>query len=131
MTPGVPHRGRRRARPLAPLVAAVLLVGCASGQHTDDEANSPSAQATSPIELCVALIGHWAREEVAGRAKGDFMQKGLSGGQNEILLAVVAAAREELRRAGAEAAESMIEKETNRRCAERHGSGGPTGHPWQ
>lgn len=59
------------------------------------------------------------------------MQKGLSGGQNEILRTVVAEAREELRRAGAEAADKVIEKETSRRCAERHRSGGPTGHPWQ
>jgi hypothetical protein len=25
----------------------------------------------------------------------------------------------------------VVEEETNRRCAERHRSGGPTGHPWQ
>lgn len=59
------------------------------------------------------------------------MQKGLSGGQNEILEAVVAEAREELRRTGAGGAERVIEEETNRRCAERHRGGGPTGHPWQ
>ncbi|MFC8917382.1 hypothetical protein E2C00_15220 [Streptomyces sp. WAC05374] len=59
------------------------------------------------------------------------MQKGLSGAQNEILLAVVADAREELRRAGPEAAGRVVERETRRRCAERQRSGGATGHPWQ
>ncbi|GGU20538.1 hypothetical protein [Streptomyces lavendofoliae] len=131
MTPGVPHRGRRHPLPLALLSCAALLLGCGSPPHGGDRPNSPAPGTTSPIELCVSLIGHWAREELAGRAKGDFMQKGLSGGQNEILEAVVAEALEERRRTGADGARKVVERETNRRCAERHRSGGPTGHPWR
>ncbi|MEU0716182.1 hypothetical protein ABZ498_03255 [Streptomyces lavendulocolor] len=131
MTPGVPRRGRRRSLPLALFVCAVLPLGCDSRPHEGAAHNSPSARATSPIELCVSLIGHWAREELAGRAAGDFMQKGLSGAQNEILTAVVAAAREERGRTGAEGAERVVAVETERRCAERHEGGGPTGHPWR
>ncbi|MFF8292187.1 hypothetical protein ACF068_23550 [Streptomyces sp. NPDC016309] len=59
------------------------------------------------------------------------MQKGLSGGQNEILKAVVAEAREELGRTGAAGAERVVREATERRCEERYRSGGPTGHPWQ
>ncbi|GAA2510250.1 hypothetical protein [Streptomyces gobitricini] len=128
---GVPHRGRRRTLPLTLLVSVTLLAGCSPRPPSDGDPKSPSPHPTSPIELCVSLIGHWAREELAGRAGGDFMQKGLSGGQNEILTAVVAAARDERERSGAAGAERVVTAETNRRCAERHGSGGPTGHPWQ
>jgi hypothetical protein len=56
---------------------------------------------------------------------------GLSGGQNEILLDVVAAARVERKRQGTDAARKLIDRQAADRCTARHRSGTPTGGPWQ
>ncbi|MDJ0384298.1 hypothetical protein [Streptomyces sp. G-G2] len=65
----------------------------------------------------------------------DYQSMGLSGGQNEILRAVLADARTERRAqgpaAGPDAAHRLTAREARSRCAERYRSGTPTGGPWQ
>ncbi|WP_175407832.1 hypothetical protein [Streptomyces sp. TRM64462] len=132
MTSGPAHR-TPRPLPRALAVAALALTAACTGPHdtTAAPANSPYPHTTSPTELCVSLLTHWAREELAGRAQGDYQQKALSNGQNEILLAVVEAARGERERAGPEAADRLAVAEIRRRCTERYEGGSPTTHPWR
>ena len=113
----------------AALLLAVL-TGCGGGPA---ESAAPAPRVTSPKELCERLISHWARVVLDGgkQANLDYQAMGLSGGQNQILLDVVAAARAEQRRLGPDAAGKLIDSQATVRCAERYRSGTPTGGPWQ
>lgn len=108
-----------------------VLTGCGSSSPTGSA--SPVPRTTSPQELCERLISHWARVVLDGgeQANLDYQAMGLSGGQNEILLAVLTAARVELKRQGPDAASKLIDRQAAARCAERHRGGTPTGGPWQ
>ncbi|RCH69694.1 hypothetical protein DT019_07385 [Streptomyces sp. SDr-06] len=122
------------------LAAASLLGGCTTGHSepagtatlTASGPNSPSPQATSPEQLCVHLITYWARQELdAGQGAGlDYQEKGLSDGQNEILLAALSAARTERAAHGAAAGDRVIDERARRGCAERYRNGPPTTDPW-
>ncbi|MGW6688899.1 hypothetical protein [Streptomyces sp. NPDC054961] len=97
---------------------------------------APAPEPTPPQRLCSDLITHWAGVILdAGDGPDavhlDYQSMGLSGGQNEILLAVLAAARAEGRAAGPAAARELTAREAGRLCAERYRSGVPTGGPWQ
>lgn len=118
----------------------LALAGCGSGFSSGSSSGpstqprpSPAPGTTSPQTLCSKLISHWARVVVDGGAQADldYQAMGLSGGQNEILLAVVAAARTEERTQGRPAAEKLIDRQASGRCAERYRDGDPTGGPWQ
>ncbi|MFE4869647.1 hypothetical protein [Streptomyces sp. NPDC056682] len=138
---------RTQGRPRAPLAlagtlaAVALLAGCDGAHHPLDEAtvpisargaNSPSPQATSPQDLCTHLIVYWAKQELdQGRGSGlDYQEKGLSDGQNEILLATLTAARKERAAHGAAAGDRLIEQQAHLGCAERYRNGTPTTDPW-
>ncbi|WP_455354297.1 hypothetical protein [Streptomyces sp. SYSU K217416] len=128
MRPG-PARRRRHSAVCAAALSA-LLTSC--GGSPADSA-SPAPRTTTPQELCIHLISHWARVVLDGgeQAGLDYQAMGLSGGQNEILLAVVAAARAEQSGQGPDAARKLIDRQAADRCAERHRGGTPTGGPWQ
>ncbi|MET9853629.1 hypothetical protein ABZY57_11855, partial [Streptomyces sp. NPDC006450] len=115
------------------LLAAAPL-GCAGdGPRTPPPA---TAAPPAPQELCTRLITHWAGVILdAGDGKDavhlDYQSMGLSGGQNDILRAVLADARAERDARGPAAARELTAREAERRCAERYRSGAPTGGPWQ
>ncbi|MCJ0872736.1 hypothetical protein [Streptomyces sp. AP-93] len=147
----------RRASAAAVTATALLtaaLVGCSSGAPS--AATSPGAPASPatappaeppaepsaepepvpPQQLCTRLITHWAGVILdAGEGQDavglDYQSMGLSGGQNEILRAVLADARTEQAANGPAAARELTAREAERRCAERYRSGAPTGGPWQ
>ncbi|MEV6043772.1 hypothetical protein [Streptomyces xanthochromogenes] len=138
---------RTRARPWArvrialvcALAAAGGLAGCSSSDDATPHAapsastpNSPSPHATSPAELCTHLITYWAKQELdEGQGSGlDYQEKGLSDGQNAILLTTLTAARAERAAHGAAAGDRLIEQRAQRGCAERYRNGTPTTDPW-
>ncbi|MFF4228398.1 hypothetical protein [Streptomyces sp. NPDC001820] len=129
MGPG-PARGARHFAVRASVALLAVLTGC-GGSPTNSA--SPTPRITPPQELCGRLISHWARVALDGgeQAGLDYQAMGLSGGQNEILLDVTAAARAEQKRQGTAAARKLIDTMAAVRCAERHRSGSPTGGPWQ
>ncbi|MFG3285926.1 hypothetical protein [Streptomyces sp. NPDC048111] len=94
--------------------------------------NPPSPHTTSPAELCTHLITYWARRELdEGQGSGlDYQEKGLSDGQNAILLSALAAARAERAAHGAAAGDRVIGQRAEQGCAERYRNGPPTGDPW-
>ncbi|MFD9307278.1 hypothetical protein ACFWCB_32190 [Streptomyces sp. NPDC060048] len=132
-----PRRALAAAATAALLAAAPL--GCACGTPSAGAARPGPAGApepTPPQRLCADLITHWAGVILdAGEGRDavhlDYQAMGLSGGQNEILLAVLAGARAEQRAQGPAAAREFTAREAERRCAERYRSGVPTGGPWQ
>ncbi|MFF0743526.1 hypothetical protein ACFYVL_24335 [Streptomyces sp. NPDC004111] len=120
---------------LTALTAAALLTGCDSGTNTalPTPAATPSfppPTTKSPARICSEITAHWVRERLAGRGTGDFMKEGLSNGTNDIVVAVMAAARKERERAGDAAAEKLITDRTTHDCTERYRNGTPTGNPW-
>ncbi|MER0445024.1 hypothetical protein ABR738_10665 [Streptomyces sp. Edi4] len=133
---------RSRVRLILPgaFLAVAALAGCTAqpagpsqaATRTGIEANSPSPGATSPQDLCVRLITYWARQELdQGKGSGlDYQEKGLSDGQNEILLAALAAARPERAAHGAAAGDRVVERRAREGCDERYRNGAPSGGPW-
>lgn len=99
---------------------------------SSSSSDSPSPHATSPAELCTHLIVYWAEQELdQGKGSGlDYQEKGLSDGQNEILLTTLAAARQERAAHGGAAADRLIEERAQHGCAERYRNGAPTTDPW-
>ncbi|MEU9374731.1 hypothetical protein AB0D94_13295 [Streptomyces sp. NPDC048255] len=131
-----PTRRRARLAGAAALVAALTL-GC-SPDGTRATATAPATPApatTSPQDLCTRLITHWSGvlldaapgEDPVGR---DYQAMGLSGGQYDILRAVVAAARTEEQARGRDAGRDLVAREARQRCDERYRNGIPTGGPW-
>ncbi|GHB28077.1 hypothetical protein GCM10010331_13110 [Streptomyces xanthochromogenes] len=123
------------------LAAAGGLAGCSSSDDatphvapspTASTPNSPSPHATSPAELCTHLITYWAKQELdEGQGSGlDYQEKGLSDGQNAILLTTLTAARAERAAHGAAAGDRLIEQRAQQGCAERYRNGTPTTDPW-
>ncbi|MEV6958496.1 hypothetical protein AB0M97_04660 [Streptomyces sp. NPDC051207] len=129
-------------RPAAALALVVLLTGCGAAQPARDGSatpppGTPAPRTTSPDDLCARIVGHWSREVLNGDAYGDYQSMGLSNGQYEILRAVVDAARAEKRRAGARAADALIDRRAAAGCAELYRTGTPATPgtsgkgPWQ
>lgn len=125
----------RTRTPIVPTaLLAVVLTACGGGP--DEPAGRgeapapPSPSAASPEAVCVRLITYWAHDqlEAGGGSQSDYQQKGLSDGQNTILLDVVARARKEAHASGAAAARKLVESEVRKRCAERYDEGN-TGAP--
>ncbi|MER5727982.1 hypothetical protein ABT084_06415 [Streptomyces sp. NPDC002138] len=155
---------RRALGACAATLLAATLTGC-SGPAPDAASGTPPPAATAaprptpPEDLCAALITHWAGVVLdaesatpaaapTGTTGGDgstgdrdpvgldYQAMGLSGGQNEILRAVLADARAERRAQGPgpdgpAAARRLAAREARSRCAARYRSGTPTGGPWQ
>ncbi|MFW6689454.1 hypothetical protein [Streptomyces sp. MAR4 CNX-425] len=125
-------RARRGPGPGAwPLIGAAALLAaaltaCDGGSHAADgrggRPDSPSPSATSREAVCVRLLTYWAHDQLkpGGGSQSDYQQKGLSDGQNTILLDVVELAERERRSHGAAAARKLVETEVRRRCAERY-----------
>lgn len=118
------------------LLAAGLESGCGPSGARDDtnearaSAASPSPSATPPAQLCAQIIGYWSRRTLTGDTYGDYQSMGLSDGQYEILRRVVDAARAERERAGAAAADRLIDRRARELCEKRYRNGEPTGGPW-
>ncbi|WP_407839688.1 hypothetical protein ACE1OC_30320 [Streptomyces sp. DSM 116496] len=127
-----PRRALAAAATTALLAAAPL--GCAGG---DPEPPPPSTSAPpAPQDVCTRLITHWAgvildAGEGEDAVRLDYQSMGLSGGQNDILRAVLADARAERDAKGPAAARELTAREAERRCADRYRSGAPTDGPWQ
>lgn len=127
-----PRRALAAAVTTALLAAAPL--GCAGG---DPETPPPTTSAPpAPQDVCTRLITHWAGVILdAGEGEDavhlDYQSMGLSGGQNDILRAVLADARAERDAKGPAAAHELTARQAERRCADRYRSGSPTGGPWQ
>ncbi|MFB6523309.1 hypothetical protein [Streptomyces sp. NPDC056401] len=127
-----PRRALAAAATTALLAAAPL--GCAGG---DPAPPPPSTSAPpAPQEVCTRLITHWAgvildAGEGEDAVRLDYQSMGLSGGQNDILRAVLADARAERDAKGPQAARELTAREAERRCADRYRSGAPTDGPWQ
>ncbi|MGW0389592.1 hypothetical protein ACWDYJ_01600 [Streptomyces sp. NPDC003042] len=137
MGSGPAPRRATAAHAMTALLATTLL-GCATGHPTpaDATATAPTARPTTDRDLCAALITHWAgvvldAGEDRDAVRLDYQAMGLSGGQNDILRAVLDAARAEQRARGREAARELATRQADLRCAERYRSGAPTGGPWQ
>ncbi|WP_203227174.1 hypothetical protein [Streptomyces cyaneogriseus] len=135
---GAGRRGGRASRLTLALLATALTAACAAPGAPGGPATAsprrtgtpaPASPALSDRELCARLVSHWARETLEGDTYGDYQSMGLSGGQYEILLAIVAAARDTGRRQGARAAHELIDREARERCAARYGDDGPGGSP--
>ncbi|MGW1775756.1 hypothetical protein [Streptomyces sp. NPDC002104] len=135
-----PRRALAAAATTALLAAAPL--GCAGGTPgTTARPSAPPAPRASPApqapqDVCTRLITHWAGVILdAGEGRDavalDYQSMGLSGGQNDILRAVLADARTERDAKGPAAARELTAREAGRRCADRYRSGGPTDGPWQ
>ncbi|WP_415951006.1 hypothetical protein [Streptomyces sp. KLOTTS4A1] len=118
--------------PAALCVITLLLGGC-SGTEDNRAVPAPSPRTSSDTEICIALVGYWAKEVFLERPTSgrDFMQKGLSNGQNEILLAAVDAAIRERERAGEEAALKVLDERVAQGCGERYRSGRPSEGIWR
>ncbi|WP_128557160.1 hypothetical protein [Streptomyces triticagri] len=138
------HRGAPRARPhrrvrrscavTAALLLSMALAGCqGSSDDGSAPAKSPAPRTTSPEEICFDLVSYWAKQELRGgqNSGSGFMQKGLSNGQNTILLAAVEAGRAEQQRHGTTAAEKLMERQVERGCERRYRNGTPTEGIWQ
>ncbi|MFC8871694.1 hypothetical protein ACFUAC_29285 [Streptomyces sp. NPDC057148] len=96
---------------------------------------SPSASARrslSPTELCTTAVRYWARRDLDGATPyGDYQSMGLSNRQYGILREVVDAAQAAKRARGSEAAQTLIDRQAQARCAEQYRDGGPADGPWQ
>ncbi|MFJ5777212.1 hypothetical protein [Streptomyces sp. NPDC093094] len=117
----------------AVLLSGPLLAGCAGPDRPESgeaASGSPSPRSTPPAELCARIVAHWSREVLGSGTYGDYQSMGLSDGQYEILRDVVDAARAERERHGTAAARTLIGRQAERRCADRHRTGDPTGGPW-
>ncbi|MFC7306488.1 hypothetical protein ACFQVC_19960 [Streptomyces monticola] len=125
-----PHRTATFAL-FAALLAPAVLSGCTDAGGA--AGSSPSPRATSDTEICVNLVSYWAKQVLDDRADSgrDFMQKGLSNGQNNILIAAVAAAEAEKKRHGTAAAHKVIDRQVKRKCAERYRHGKPSEGIWR
>ncbi|MFE2039603.1 hypothetical protein ACFXAZ_01525 [Streptomyces sp. NPDC059477] len=135
-TPASPTPPRTTAAITLTLLTATLLTGCAT--PTPRAAPTPGATSTPettpaptpPADLCARLISHWSRELLATDTYGDYQSMGLSNGQYAILMDVVDAARTELTRQGRAAAEKLLDRLADERCAARYRDGNPTSGPW-
>jgi hypothetical protein len=77
------------------------------------------------------VIAHWAGEILSGREIHlDYQAMGLSNGQNEILLAVIDAARTAQKDQSPEEVRRLADRLISRRCEERYRDGTPTAGPW-
>ncbi|MFI6940894.1 hypothetical protein ACIBI4_16590 [Streptomyces sp. NPDC050418] len=130
MRPAAP---RRALLALAAACAiAAPLAGC-SGTDDDRSGPGPSPRKSSDTEICVALVGYWSKEVFLERPTSgrDFMQKGLSNGQNEILLAAVEAAQKERKRSDTDAALKVLDERVAEGCEKRYKGGKPTEGIWR
>ncbi|SDK10292.1 hypothetical protein [Streptomyces indicus] len=130
MRPAAP---RRAVLALAAVCAfAAPLAGC-SGADENRSGPSPSPRTSSDTEICIALVGYWAKEVFLERPTSgrDFMQKGLSNGQNEILLAAVEAAQKERERSDSDAALKILDRRVEEGCEKRYRDGKPTEGIWR
>ncbi|NEY35827.1 hypothetical protein GTU99_27325 [Streptomyces sp. PRKS01-65] len=121
------------ALPATALAAACASPGAPGGPVTASPRQTGAPGPASPVlsdrELCVRLVSHWARETLEGDTYGDYQSMGLSGGQYEIVLAIVATARDTAGRQGPRAAHELIDRQARERCAARYGDDGPGGRP--
>ncbi|GGK57945.1 hypothetical protein [Streptomyces flaveus] len=121
------------------LLTGALITGCGQADSKDSAGprdaaqtgvGSPSPSATPPKDLCTRIVTYWSREALTGDTYGDYQSMGLSGGQYEILMKVVDAARAEKKSKGAQAAERLIDREARAGCEDLYRDGIPSGGPW-
>ncbi|MFE4668639.1 hypothetical protein ACFRI7_23330 [Streptomyces sp. NPDC056716] len=130
--PAGPTPPRRTTAITLTLLTATLLTGCATPAPTPGVTSTPETTPapTPPADLCARLISHWSRELLTTDTYGDYQSMGLSNGQYAILMDVVDAARAELERQGRAAAEALLDRLADERCAARYRDGNPTSGPW-
>ncbi|WP_406860305.1 hypothetical protein ABZO31_07555 [Streptomyces sp. HUAS MG47] len=124
---GLPrHTRATTALRTALTTTAVLGTLTACSAAGGDAAPTPTAQATTPAELCTNLVAYWVKEALNGSkwAGLDWEQKGLSNEQFALHDEVLAAARAKERTAGRAAALALADEESRRRCAATNGATG-------
>lgn len=130
---------RRASRSLAATLVTALALPAAltacdgSPAHSAASATpSPSARATSPARICTDKVTYWAKQVLvnAPNSGRDYMQKGLSNAENNILVAAVTAAKAERKRHGLDAARKLIDRQVSAACTERNRHGQHSGNPW-
>ncbi|MFE9564602.1 hypothetical protein ACFYM0_26260 [Streptomyces sp. NPDC006487] len=142
MGSGPAPRRTSAAAVTATALLTVALLGCAGSDPGIPPTGIPPTAATAataapaPQDVCTRLITHWAGVILdAGEGRDavalDYQSMGLSGGQNDILRAVLADARAERDTKGPAAARELTAREAERRCEDRYRSGAPTDGPWQ
>ncbi|MFE0104316.1 hypothetical protein [Streptomyces sp. NPDC059009] len=116
------------------LALPAALTACDSGtSHSAATATpKPSAHTTSPAQICTNKVAYWARQVLvdAPNSGRDYMQKGLSNGENNILVAAVSAAKAERKRHGLASARKLIDRQVSAACIERNRNGPHSGNPW-
>ncbi|MFF1479400.1 hypothetical protein ACFVYD_17870 [Streptomyces sp. NPDC058301] len=117
------------------VVVAATAVGCSGGKGSEERnATSvtpvPAPSTSTPEEDCRRLVEYWARAMIQGnRWSGlDWEQKGFSIDQHMIHERIVAAARDEQRAHGTEAALQLIGRQARQECTARHGALGGGRH---
>lgn len=116
-------------------LALPVLLYTAGCTGPDGSAPSPApttvaAQPTSAADLCTKLVGYWSRRMLAGDTYGDYQSMGLSHGQYQILMDVVAAGRSARQREGVDAARRLMARQARTACTARYRHGAPSGGPW-
>ncbi|QJS12508.1 hypothetical protein HKX69_25950 [Streptomyces argyrophyllae] len=91
---------------------------------------SPTARPASDAELCARLVTYWARRMLADDTYGDYQSMGLSHGQYQILMDVVAAGRSARQRQGTITAQRLMDRQARAACTARYRHGTPSGGPW-
>lgn len=108
-----PHRIR--------LVAAALLLcsACAAcATQSRSAAPSPAASRVDPVEECASSVAYWVRYLITpGSDTGlDYQEMGLSGGENDIVRALVPAAGTTAKAQGLPAAQVYALQQARPRC---------------
>lgn len=89
-----------------------------------------TSQPASDADLCTRLVTYWARRTLADDTYGDYQSMGLSHGQYQILMDVVAAGRSVRQRQGTEAVLRLMDRQAHTACTARYRDGTPGGGPW-
>ncbi|MEW2514853.1 hypothetical protein [Streptomyces sp. NPDC046870] len=116
------------------LPALLCTAGCTgpdgSAPTPTPATGSTTAQPASDAGLCTRVVTYWARRTLADDTYGDYQSMGLSHGQYQILMDVVAAGRSERQRQGADAARRLMDRQARVACTARYRHGTPSGGPW-
>ncbi|TDU02858.1 hypothetical protein EDD99_1267 [Streptomyces sp. 846.5] len=102
------------------LLAAALLLCSACAAHPGTAARSPSPTATrvDALEECASSVAYWVRYLVTpGSDMGlDYQEMGLSGGENDIVRALLPAAGSTAKGQGLPAAQAYALQQARPRC---------------
>lgn len=114
------------------LAAAVLAAaGCSASTPSVRASARASASAPNPAEACARLVGYWAEQEATPNSDWglDYQERGLSQGENAILLSLLPAARSLAARQGVSAVGPAATGWARPRCRAYLAGAGATASP--